>query len=116
MNISIGAWNKLRVLVMFLLFSVLLWGIIEGYRPIIQQNQRLRRDIFQLKQDIQKEAAAAEQLQVAISALKDDPKTVERFARERLGYAKPGETVVRFESPGKAAAYETQPVSQSKPK
>jgi cell division protein FtsB len=26
-----------------------------------------------------------------------DPKAVERLARERLGYAKAGETVIRFE-------------------
>jgi cell division protein FtsB len=28
-----------------------------------------------------------------------DPKTVERLARERLSYAKPGEDVILFESP-----------------
>jgi cell division protein FtsB len=29
--------------------------------------------------------------------LRNDPKTVERLMREKLGYAKPDETVVRFE-------------------
>jgi hypothetical protein len=33
-------------------------------------------------------------------ALLHDPKTVERLTREKLGYARPAETVVRFESTG----------------
>ena len=37
-------------------------------------------------------------MKAAINALQKDPKTVERLARERLGYAKPGETVIRFEA------------------
>jgi cell division protein FtsB len=36
---------------------------------------------------------------MAQDALQHDPKAVERLARERLGYAKPGETVIRFEAP-----------------
>jgi cell division protein FtsB len=31
--------------------------------------------------------------------LQNDPQTVERLAREKLGYAKPDETVIRFEAP-----------------
>jgi cell division protein FtsB len=29
--------------------------------------------------------------------LRNDPKTIERLTREKLGYARPDETVVRFE-------------------
>jgi cell division protein FtsB len=32
------------------------------------------------------------------NALRNDPKTVERLARERLGYARTDETVFRFET------------------
>jgi cell division protein FtsB len=32
-----------------------------------------------------------------INDLRNDPKTIERLAREKLGYARPDETVVRFE-------------------
>ena len=35
----------------------------------------------------------------SIEALRNDPKTVERFAREKLGLAKIDETVFRFEEP-----------------
>jgi cell division protein FtsB len=34
-----------------------------------------------------------------MDALKYDPKAVERLARERLGYAKPGETMIHFDEP-----------------
>jgi cell division protein FtsB len=30
--------------------------------------------------------------------LQNDPKTVERLTREKLGYARPDETVIHFES------------------
>ena len=47
----------------------------------------------------EEEDEAGKQLKTSIDALKRDPKTVERLARETLGYAKPGETVIRFEEP-----------------
>jgi cell division protein FtsB len=37
-------------------------------------------------------------LKASIDAMQNDPKTVERLARERLGWAKPGEVVVRFQA------------------
>jgi len=37
-------------------------------------------------------------LQMEFNALRNDPKTVERLAREKLGYAKTDETVIRFET------------------
>jgi cell division protein FtsB len=33
-----------------------------------------------------------------VDALSNDPKTVERLAREKLGYARPDETVIHFET------------------
>jgi len=52
-----------------------------------------------LDEQIQKQEETGKQLRNAIEALSHDPKTVERLAREKFGYAKPGETVVRFEEP-----------------
>ena len=36
--------------------------------------------------------------------MRNDPRSVERLARETLGYAKPGETIIRFEEPATNAA------------
>jgi cell division protein FtsB len=47
--------------------------------------------------DIRKEEDKARQQKAAIDALRKDPKTVERLAREKLGLARTGETVIHFE-------------------
>ena len=67
------------------------------YLPLIQQNERMRREILRLDVQLQNEEAKSKQLKAEIDALRNDPKTVERLMREKLGYAKPDETVVRFE-------------------
>lgn len=69
------------------------------YVPLINQNERMRQDILKKSESIQQEEETSRKLRASIEALQHDPKTVERLVRERLGYAKPGETVVRFEQP-----------------
>ena len=76
-----------------------LLGVAVWYLPLIKKNERIRKEILRLDARIEKERETGRQLQNAIDALKRDPKAIERLARERLGYAKPGETVIRFESP-----------------
>ncbi|MCF7669932.1 MAG: septum formation initiator family protein [Verrucomicrobia bacterium] len=67
------------------------------YVPLIEQNQRMRTRILQLDQQIEYEMQRSNELVRAINALRTDPETVERLAREKLGYSKPGETVIHFE-------------------
>jgi cell division protein FtsB len=55
--------------------------------------------VLRLDGQIAREEFAGKELKTSIEALRSDPKSVERLARERLGYAKPGETVFRFEEP-----------------
>ena len=38
-------------------------------------------------------------LRTTVEAARSNPKTIERMARANLGYAKPGEIVIRFEDP-----------------
>jgi len=97
MNVDLSIWDKLTRVVIFLLFLAGLLGVAVWYLPLIKQNERMRKHIFQLDLQIQKEEASGKQLKLAIDGLHYDPKAVERLARERLGYAKPGETVIRFE-------------------
>lgn len=66
---------------------------------MIKQNERYRKEILRLDNLVQKEEENGKQLRTSIDALRFDPKAVERLARERLGYVKPGETVIRFEVP-----------------
>ena len=77
------------------LAALLLIGM--TYLPLIQQNEQMRRRIDALDAEVEKQRQLAKQLQTEFDALRSDPKTVERLAREKLGYARADETVVHFE-------------------
>ena len=99
MNVDLGIWNKLNRVVVVLCLAAGLLGIGLKYLPLINQNERMRKEVGRLDKEIQKEEETKSQLKTSVDSLRNDPKAVERLARERLGYAKPGETVVRFEDP-----------------
>lgn len=98
MNVELSIWEKLTRVVIFLLFLAFLLGVAIWYLPLIQQNERMRKQVMRLDLQIEKQEEMGRQLRNSIKAL-EDPKAVERLARERLGYAKPDETVIRFEAP-----------------
>jgi|ERR1039457_5773353 cell division protein FtsB len=98
MKVDLGIWDKLTRMVIFLVFVAGILLVAIWYLPLIQQNERYRREILRLDTLVQKEEETGKQLRTSIDALRFDPKAVERLARERLGYAKPGETVIRFEA------------------
>ena len=99
MSVGVSIWDKLTRLVVFLLFLAGLLGVAIWYLPLIQQNERMRKKILTLDTQIQREEEIGKQLRLQIETLRRDPKAVERLARERLGYARPDETVIRFEAP-----------------
>jgi len=99
MKVDLGIWDKLTRVVIFLLFVAGIFLVAIWYLPLIKTNERMRKEILRLDTLIQKEEEASKQLRTSIDALRRDPKAVERLARERLGYAKAGEIVIRFEEP-----------------
>ncbi len=99
MNVDLGLWDKLSRLVLFLLFLAGLLAVAVWYLPLIRHNERFRKEILRLDAKIQQEEQTARTLRSAMEALRHDPKAVERLAREQLNYAKPGETVIHFETP-----------------
>jgi cell division protein FtsB len=103
-NVNLGIWSALTKLVVALVVIAILLLIGMCYLPLIQQNQRMRAENLRLEKELQKESDKSKELQTEIDALLNDPKTVERLTREKLGYAKPDETVVRFESAATNAA------------
>jgi len=98
-NVDLGIWGKLTRVVIFLLFVAIVLAVAVWYLPLIKQNERMRKVVLQLDTQIAKADERNRQLRTSIEALRFDPKAVERLARERLGYAKPGETVIRFSEP-----------------
>ncbi len=99
MKVAPGIWETLTRLVIFLLFVAGILLVAVWYLPLIKQNQRMRGEILRLDSLIQTQEETSRQLRAARDALTHDPKAVERLARERLGYAKPGEIMLRFEPP-----------------
>jgi cell division protein FtsB len=97
MNVEDSIWDKLTRVVIGLLLVAGAVGIGVWYYPLIKQNERMRRHVMELDLQVQKEMETKKQLSAAIEAMNNDPKAVERLAREKLGYAKPGETVIKFE-------------------
>ena len=92
-------WHRLSQLVIGLIIMACLLGVFFWYLPVFEQNARMRQQILTLENQVRVEEQKQKMLETAIRNLKEDPKTVERLARERLGYAKPGETVIYFEPP-----------------
>ena len=97
MHVNLGIWDKLTKAVVFLLFLAGAMGVGMWYLPNIRQNEKMRKEILRLDQQIKQSDDTTRQLESSLKALRTDPKTVERLARESLGYAKPGETVIYFE-------------------
>lgn len=98
-RVDLDIWNKLTKAVLFLLIIAALLAVAVWYLPLIKQNERMRVEIIRLEDEVAKEEKIAARRKVAINALRNDPETVERYAREKLGLARPGETVIRFEEP-----------------
>ena len=101
MNVNLGIWDKLSKLMLFLLFVAAVSGVFYWYLPLIQKNQRYRREIIALDARIADQEKAGRQLKVSVDSLQNDPRAVERLAREKLSLARTNEMVVRFEQPAK---------------
>lgn len=101
MNVNLGVWDKLSRIVVFLGLAGLLVVVFSWYLPLIQQNQRYRKQIFELEAKIHDQEKIGRQLRASIDAVQNDPRTLERLAREKLGWARSNETVIRFESPAR---------------
>jgi len=91
-------WSRLTRVVFGLVLaaSALLVGL--WYLPLINQNKAMREQRYRLAADVRNEEAKEHQKRAMIESLRSDPKAIERLAREQLGLAKPGETVIHFES------------------
>jgi len=97
-EVNTGIWSWLTRIVVVLLVLAILLLIGMCYLPLIKQNERMRAENLLLETELQKETDKSKELQAQIDALNNDPNTVERLTREKLGYAKPDETVIHFET------------------
>lgn len=70
--------------------------VFHVFLPKIREHRELRAAEESLRQDIQRTAEELRVLRMKQEKLQEDPRFIEKIAREELGYAKPGETVFRF--------------------
>ena len=82
----------------FLVAAALLVAVIlvRFFMPKYQEEQRLRARLEEARQDVRRTAETLRQLKLKQERLREDPRYVEKVAREDLGLSKPGETVFRF--------------------
>jgi cell division protein FtsB len=97
-KVDLGIWSKLSqaVIALVMIAVVILIGMM--YVPLIHQNERMRKEIYRLDAELQKQENISHQLRTDIDSLRNNPDTVSRLAREKLGYAKPDETIVHFDT------------------
>ena len=97
MSVNLGIWSKLTQLVVGLVVLAVLLLIFMCYKPLIEENERMRREILKLEAEIQAQEKISRQLAGEINVLQNDPNTMERLARDKLVLARSNETVIYFE-------------------
>jgi len=100
-QVKLSIWDKLNRAMILLVVAAGLLGVFFWYLPLFQQNERYRREILILDDKLAAEEKLARELKGSIEAMQHDPRMLERLAREKLGYARSNETVIRFEAPEK---------------
>jgi len=100
MNVSVF-WDKLsKVVLLLLLVALLLFAFLQ-YLPLIKTNQNYRKELLAAEAQVAEQERLGRQLRASMDSLQNDPKAVERLAREKLGWAKTNEMVIRFEPAGR---------------
>ena len=81
---------------------VLLMAGVTAYagNQILRVTQ-MRREIATMERDITTLRGRAVDLTRTVDRLRNDPAYVEKLAREELGYVRPGETILKFPTPGR---------------
>jgi cell division protein FtsB len=97
----VNIWERLSKVVVFLLFVAGIVAVCVWYFPLIRQNENMRQELLRADLRVKQAEERGKNLRASLDAVKNDPRTIERLARATLGYARPGETVVRFAEPRK---------------
>jgi len=61
---------------------------------------QMKREVDGLERDLANLRAETDRLSAAVGALRSDPESIERIAREELGFVKPGERVYKLPPSG----------------
>lgn len=89
-------WKFIHRICLILIVALVVAIVLRLFVPLIEKQRQMRAREATLRQDIQKDAEQLRMLKLKQEKLQEDPRYIEKIAREDLGYAKPGETVFRF--------------------
>ena len=92
-------WRPAGTGIAVLLALLVTWHVVNGRHGLsVWQHERVEdRQLQQEIQDLEQENSSMQQ---QIDRLKNDPDAIEREAREKLHYAKPGEVIYALPDPG----------------
>ena len=91
-----NVWKFTQRLSLLAIVALTVGIVLRLFLPLLERQKELRAKEAALGEDIQTEAEQLRMLKLKQEKLQEDPRFIEKIAREDLGYAKPGETVFRF--------------------
>jgi cell division protein FtsB len=91
-------WTLLQRIVIVLLVTASLLLVALWYWPLIRTNAALRRRLNDVQMQVELERQQVAQKSNLVQSLTSDDHMLERLAREKLGWARPGETVILFQA------------------
>ncbi len=104
MKVDLGIWHQLTRLMVVVIGITALTGLVYWYLPLIRTNERMRQKNLSLETEVAEREKRVVQEEAAMKLLQNDPKTIERMARQKLGFAKTGEVVIFFGARTNSAA------------
>lgn len=110
-SVDLGWMGAMTRAIRWCLFIGIIGFIVAQYFPLIRKNQSLRESLGRWREKESNLVVAHDENLRRLHALRNDPRTVERAARERLQLARPDESVVSFITAEPAATSKTADAS-----
>ena len=98
-EVDLGWMGALNRAIRWCLFIGIIGFIVAQYLPLIRKNQALRENLARWEAQQARLTGQADDTAARLQSLLEDPKAVERAARERLQLARTNESVINFVSP-----------------
>ena len=96
--VNLGVLGWLNRLMLWLIALAVAALIVLKYLPLIRKNEAMRRELQERQEEVQRLETGTARNQGRIESLRNDPRAIEREAREQLGLARPDEQVVTFQT------------------
>ncbi len=93
-------WQQLNRVLRVLLFVAFALVIVSLFLPQYKRIKQSRAEIDALQSQVAEQKILLARQTREVNLLKTDATYLETVARDRLDLMKPGETIVRFETPG----------------